>query len=113
MRRSLRHLLSQFRNVGTRRDGGYAKHSVSTSMRERGTRTPATATTAECNSYQARGLVLEDDNGRTWFLPASSSTALGSSIYGTVIHGENGAPQEFVVYGDLTAWERANREALR
>ena len=91
VRRLLRLLSPQ---TGTRRRGGYLKHSASMPMRARGTMTPGTGTTAGCSSYSALGPVLVVQFGPTLPNPANNSFERGWFGSATVTPGGNGEPPE-------------------
>jgi hypothetical protein len=90
---------------------GIARLSAYTRTRERGTRTPETATTEGCSFYLLPGRVPVAGVYRVAQRRVSSCTERGSSTGATVTRGASGAPREPADSGE--AWERANREALR
>jgi hypothetical protein len=93
-------LLARFRMAGVRRLTGYRKLSAYTSMKGRGTRTPATATTEGCSSYSLRGVLWGDHFVPTSQLRANSSTGPGWSGHATATLGVSGERRELAASDD-------------
>src|SRR5438093_1389537 len=83
-----------FHADGTRREFGSPRRFASTTTKARGTRTPETATTEECNSSSLRGLRLADESDLIAHLRENSSTAPTSSIGATEDRGASGEQRE-------------------
>lgn len=77
--RSLSRIRRTFRAHGILGARGWRRLRAFTSMRERGTRTPATATWAGCSFSRPPGAALAVEAMLRGLLPASSSIAPGSS----------------------------------
>ena len=97
------HLLS----CGERHGGGFRKLSASISTRVRGTRTPGTATTAECSSRSTRGRASAAECDRILLARVNSYYGLGLSTGATATVGANGAHPRRADFASFGEYEDA------
>jgi hypothetical protein len=93
---SWHHLSPLFRRTGTPRKPGSPEPSASTNMREHGTPTPETVTTAVSSSFRQRGLAWGASPGRIWLARGSRYTELGECGLVTINLGGSGGQRESV-----------------